>query len=156
VPANAGGRSRFNADTLGPAWLHSALDEKIMSLPLLILGAGLAAVVVLIAYTLKRKAYAVLGLSLGVIIAFVLLGVAAYQIQMGYDHMHMTWILKSTASAIRSGNADAVVAAYDRFSMMRTNAGVTFWDARNQLYADLAKLGTTTNGIQPDAGGNSR
>ncbi len=126
-----------------------------MNLPLLILGAGLAAVLVLISYTFRRKAYTVMGLSLGVIVAFVLLGIAAYQTQIGYDHWHMTRIVKSTASAIRSGNADAVVAAYDRFSMMSTNAGVTFWDARNQLYADLARLGATTNGIQPDAPANA-
>ena len=127
-----------------------------MTLLYLILGGGFLALVVLISYTVKRGAFAALGLSLGVIIAFVLLSVAAYQVQMGYDHRHMTRILRSTSDAIRAGNADEVVAAYDRFSAMRTNAGVTFWDARNRLYEDLARLGATTNVIQQGAAGNSR
>ena len=127
-----------------------------MTLLYLILGGGFLALVVLISFTVKRKAYAALGLSLGVIIAFVLLSVAAYQVQMGYDHKHMTLILRITSDAIRADRADDVVAAYDRFSAMRTNAGVTFWDARNQLYKDLAKLGTTTNVIQQDTSTNRR
>jgi hypothetical protein len=123
------------------------LDDCAMTLLYLILGGGLLALIVLISYTVKRKAYAALGLSLGVIVVFVLVSMAAYQVQMGYDHMHMARILRSTADGIRAGKADEVVAAYDRFSAMRTNAGITFWDARKQ-YEDLAKLGTTTNGIQ--------
>lgn len=122
-----------------------------MTLLYLILGAGFLALVVLVSYTVKRRAYTTLGLSLGVIVAFVLLSVAAYQVQMSYDHRHMTYILKSTSSAIRAGKADEVVAAYDRFSVMSTNIGVTFWDARNRLYKDLVKLGVTTNVIQQGA-----
>ena len=98
---------------------------------------------------MKRKAYAVLGLSLVVILAFVFLTVVAYQVQMGFDHMHMTRILRSTADTIRAGNAREVLAAYDYFSAMRTNTGVSFWDARNQLYADSAKLGAATNIMHP-------
>lgn len=113
-----------------------------MTLLYLIVGGGLLALGLLILYTLKKKAHAALGLSLGVIVAFVLLSVAAYQVQMGYDHMHMTQILKRTAEAIRAGGGTEVVAAYDRFSAARTNGGHSFWDARNQLYADLATLGT--------------
>lgn len=119
-----------------------------MTLLYLIIGVGLLAVVVLISYTVKKKAYAALGLSLGVIVAFVLLSIAAYQVQMGYDHMHMTRILKKTADAIRAGDAAEIVAAYDRFNSVRTNSGVSFWDARNLLYADLAKLGAATNIIK--------
>lgn len=125
-----------------------------MTLLYLIIGGGLLALVVLISYTVKKRAYAALGLSLGVIVAFVLLSIAAYQVQTGYDHMHMTRILKRTAEAIRAGDAAEVVAAYDRFSTIRTNTGISFWDARNQLYADLAKLGSATNIIQPDGPAN--
>jgi hypothetical protein len=119
-----------------------------MTLLHLFLAGGFLALIVLIAYTIKQKACAALGLSLTVIVAFVLLSIAVYQVQLGYDHMHMTRILLTTAEGLRAGKADAVLAAYDRFSAMRTNAGVTFWDARNQLYEDLAKLGATANGIQ--------
>lgn len=119
-----------------------------MTLLYLILICGLAAFVMLISYTARKKAYAVLALSLGLIAVIVFLTVAAYQVQMGYDHMHMTRILKVTADAIRAGQSDAVVIAYDQFSAMRTNVDVRFWDARNQLYEDLTKLGTTTKSIQ--------
>ena len=101
-----------------------------MTLLHLILGGGFLALIFLVFYTVKRKAYAALGLSLGVIVAVVLLNIAAYQVQIGYDHMHMTRILRSTADAIRAGKADEVVAAYDRFSAIRTNAGITFWELR--------------------------
>ena len=124
-----------------------------MTLLYLIFAGGLSALVLLISYTLKKKAYATLGLSLGVIIACVLLSMAAYRVQMGYDHMHMTHILKRTAEAISAGAADEVIAAYNRFSVATTNNSVSFWDARNQLYADLARLGAT-NMIQPDGAAN--
>ena len=127
-----------------------------MTLLYLILGGGFLSLAVLVAYTVKRRAYAALGLSLGVISAFVLLSVAAYQIQMGYDHRHMTHILKSTSDAIRVGKADEVVAAYDRFTALRTNADMTFWDARNRLYDDLAKLSTKTNVIHKGAATDQR
>jgi hypothetical protein len=119
-----------------------------MTLLYVIFAGGFISLIVLIGCTLKQKAHAVLGLSLTVIVAFVLLGIAAYQVQLGYDHMHMTRILMTTAEGLRKGKADAVLAAYDRFSAMRTNTSITFWDARNQLYEDLAKLGATANGIQ--------
>jgi hypothetical protein len=123
-----------------------------MTLLHLTIGGGLLALGLLISFTLKKKAYSTLGLSLGVIVAFVLLSVAAYQVQMGYDHMHMTQILKRTAEAIRAGGGTEVVAAYDRFSATRTNGGNSFWDARNQLYADLATLGAATNSTSPATG----
>jgi hypothetical protein len=125
-----------------------------MTLLHLIFAGGLLALVVLISYTVKKSTYATLGLSLGVIVAFGLLSIAAYQVQIGYDHMHMTSILKRTAEAIRAGNSAEVVAAYDRFSAARTNTAASFWDARNQLYADLASLGTATNLVQPDGPAN--
>lgn len=116
-----------------------------MTLLYFIFGAGLLALIVLISHGVNRKAYTALGLSLGVIVASILLSVAAYKIQMSYDHMHMTRILEKTSEAIHAGKAREVAEAYDRFSAMRTNAGVTFWDARNQLYRDLATIGGTTN-----------
>jgi hypothetical protein len=99
-------------------------------------------VVVLIVYAVRKRAYPMLAVSLSAIVCITLLAVSLYKIQMSYDHRHMTVILKSTAVAIKAGQASEVVAAYERFDTARTNGTLSFWDARNALYADLSKLAT--------------
>jgi hypothetical protein len=120
-----------------------------MSLLPILLAIAVGLLLFLIIKGFRERQYAMLALSLGVVVAIAGILVVAYQVQIGYDHHHMTIILRRTSDAIRAGRAEDIQAAYNGFLRDRATHGMSFWEARNRLYSELGRVSTNAQIIQP-------
>jgi len=127
-----------------------------MSLLPILFAVALGSLLFLVIKAVRDRAYAMLALSLGVVAAVSGILVVAYQIQLGYDHHHMSMILRRTSDAIRAGRGEEVQAAYSCFLRDRATPGLSFWDARNRLYKELGRISTNDQTIQPSGAANRR
>lgn len=119
-----------------------------MSLLPVLLAVAVGSLLSLVVKAVRERAYAILALSLSVVTAVAGILVIAYQVQLGYDHHHMSMILRRTSDAIRAGRGEEVQTAYTGFLRDRATPGISFWDARNRLYTELGRISTNAQAIQ--------